>query len=110
MTITGTRTMVLVGVAGMEAVGECITIPGCIPVGVIMTLGIPVIMVMVTEVGMILGGVITASDTVDITDTAVTTVTVVVGMVAEAMVTLGAMHFQETNIHCPTINVISFPM
>jgi hypothetical protein len=100
--------MVLVGVAGMAAVGECITTHGCIPVGAIMILGTLDIMVTVTEVGTIPGGVIMATVMVVITAMAATTATAVDGTEEAVMETSGVTLFPETNVHCQTISGISF--
>lgn len=109
--------MDMAGTADMVVVGACITTPGCIPVGAIMTHGTQVITDTDMAAGMILGGVTTDTDTVAITAdimvimaTTDTVVTVADGMVVAATATSDVMPSRETVIRYPTTNVISFPM
>lgn len=81
----------MVGITDMAEAGACITTHGCIQVGAIMILGTQVITDTVVAAGMILGGVITATDTVVITADTMATMdmadTVAAGMVVAATAT-----------------------
>lgn len=105
--------MVTVGTTGTVEVGACIMIPGCILVGAITILGIPVIMAMDTVVGTILGGVMAATGAATAATMAIMetiTATVAVGDITMVMELLGVTLIPETDMYCPTTNAISSPM
>lgn len=103
----------MVGTIGTTEAGACITIHGCIQVGVIMILGTQDITVTVMVVGTIPGGVTAAITAVMAVITDIMAITT--AMEADGAITAVPVHWDatlspETSTPCPTANVISSPM
>lgn len=101
--------MVMVGTIGTAIAGACITTLGCIPDGVIMIPGIPVIMAMDMVAGTIHGGVITVMAAI-MEDIMVIMILITVTVVITGTETLAGMHSPVTNITSQTTNATLFPM